>query len=78
MYAEQLFVGGVAVVLGVLALTAAATNYDLYYQPRKIRWVEDRWGRSTARCVYLALGAFLCCAGVAIAAGWTFSWQSPG
>ena len=56
---EAWFVGGVAFTLGLLALVAAIHNRDWYYQLPKIQWVEERFGRPAARCIYAVLGAML-------------------
>ena len=59
MVGEQLFIGGVAVLLGLLASWASLSNHDRFYQLPKIRWLEDRWGRTTARVIYVILGVAL-------------------
>ena len=69
MTVDQLFVGAVAFILGLLALTAAIHNRDWYFRLPKARWIENRWGRSTARVVYVLLGAGLIALGIAIVLG---------
>jgi hypothetical protein len=69
MSVDQLFVGAVALILGLLALTAAIHNRDWYFRLPKARWIENRWGRSTARVVYALLGAGLIALGIAIVLG---------
>ena len=49
MIHEELFVGAVSVVLGVLAITAAISNGEVYYQITKIRWIEGVGGRFVER-----------------------------
>ena len=56
---EELFVGAVAVVLGLLAVVAAIGNWDGYYRFRKVRWIEAIGGRWSARLVYVLLGVVL-------------------
>ena len=69
MTADQLFVGAVAFILGLLALTAAIHNRDWYFRLPKARWIENRWGRSTARIVYALLGVGLITLGLLIVLG---------
>jgi hypothetical protein len=69
MSVDQLFVGAVAFILGLLALTAAIHNRDWYFRLPKARWIENRWGRSTVRVVYALLGAGLVALGIAIVLG---------
>jgi hypothetical protein len=64
MIGEQVFVGGVAGILGLLALWAAIQNHDWFYELPKIRWIEERWGRARARMVYAMLGIALLAAGI--------------
>ena len=63
------FVGGVAIVVGTLALLAAATNWEAAFQFPKARSIEARFGRRTARVFYAMLGIVLVLLGIAIAAG---------
>lgn len=65
----DLFVGSVAMGLGLLAIVAAASNWNACYQLDKVRWLEDQWGRSTLRWVYALVGLILFVLGIAIAAG---------
>jgi hypothetical protein len=69
MVGEQYFVGGVAMVLGLLALVAAVHNHQRYYVLPKIRWIEARWGRPAARTFYALLGAILLGLGVVVLLG---------
>jgi hypothetical protein len=69
MSGEQLFVGGVSILLGILGLVAAIHNHDWYYQLPKTRWVEARWGRVAARLAYATLGIALVVLGVVIVLG---------
>ncbi len=69
MTVEQLFVGAVAFVLGLLALIAAIHNRDWYFRLPKARWIQDRWGRGTARFVYALLGTALIALGIVILFG---------
>lgn len=62
-------VGGIAIVLGALALLTAIFNWDACFQILKIRWLDSRWGRGAARLLYAALGIALIALGCAIAMG---------
>ncbi len=69
MTADQLFVGAVAFILGLLALIAAIHNRDWYFRLPKARWIEERWGRNAVRVVYGLLGIALIALGVVIVLG---------
>jgi hypothetical protein len=66
---EQLFVGAVAIALGIGGLIGAIANWDPYYRLHKVRWIEKVGGRWCARLVYAVLGIGLIVLGVAIAMG---------
>lgn len=66
---EELFVGAVAIVLGVAGLIAAVANRDSYYRLDKVRWFETVWGRRGARLMYGVIGALLIALGITIAFG---------
>jgi small neutral amino acid transporter SnatA (MarC family) len=70
---EDLFVGLVAVTLGVGLLTAAAINWSWYYSLRSARWLESHLTRTGARVCHGLLGLGLVALGVLIAVGWR--WQ---
>ncbi len=65
----DMFVGVVAVALGLAILLSSATNWQNAYRLRKTRWLEARLGRSGARVVLAVLGVALIALGVAIAMG---------
>ena len=69
MNPEELFVGVVAIALGVLAVAAAIGNWDCCFQSAKVRWIETLGGRRTARAIYAFVGVALIVLGVAIALG---------
>ena len=69
MQTEHIFVGGVSIILGSLALLAAIHNRDWYYQLPKTRWIEKRWGRTAARLFYAILGLVLLALGVCVVLG---------
>lgn len=64
---ERLFISGVAFVLGVMALVAAVSNRDMFYQLPKVRLIESQWGRTGARRFYAMVGVFLLLLGVLVA-----------
>ncbi|MCA9268746.1 MAG: hypothetical protein KDA41_09765 [Planctomycetales bacterium] len=70
MNAADLFVGGVAVGLGLAALLAAVLNIDVGFRLPKAQAIESRWGRRGARICYALLGAALLLLGAAIIAGY--------
>jgi small neutral amino acid transporter SnatA (MarC family) len=66
---DEVFVGGVAVALGLFFLAVAASNWDWYFSLRSARLMGRLLGRSGARIFYALLGAGLVTLGVAIACG---------
>lgn len=77
MPGEELFVGGVAIVLGLLTVITAAADWDWYYQRRLGRWIESRWGRTAARACFGTLGLILIGLGIAIAIGFGPNKSNP-
>jgi hypothetical protein len=69
METEHIFVGGVAIILGALAVLAAIHNRDWYYQLPKTRWIEQRWGHSAARLFYALVGVALLALGLYVVLG---------
>jgi len=69
MTTEQVFVGSVAILLGLFAVVAAIHNHDWYFRLRKARWIEERWGRTPVRIIYGLLGITLIALGIGIAVG---------
>ena len=69
MNPEELFVGSVALVLGVVGVVVAIGNWDACYQFSKVRWIESKGGRRTARAAYAVCGILLIILGIAIALG---------
>jgi Zn-dependent membrane protease YugP len=61
----------VAMVLAWLAIAAAVFNRDHYYRWSKIRWIDQRWGRTTARAIYAAAGLLMAATAVLILRGWS-------
>jgi hypothetical protein len=77
MMAADVFVGIVAMVIGVASLAAAVTNREYFYQFPKIRWIEKKGGRAAARAFYTLLGVLLILLGAAIACGFRFNLMRP-
>jgi len=69
MNPEDLFVGAVSILLGVVGVIAAVGNWEVCYQLDKVRWLESVSGRWCARAVYAVIGTLLIAMGVAIACG---------
>jgi hypothetical protein len=77
MMIADVFVGTVAVVIGLGSLVAAVTNHEFFYQFPKIRWIEQKGGRGAARAVYTLLGTLLIVLGAAVACGFRFNLMRP-
>jgi hypothetical protein len=77
MMAADVFVGIVAIVIGLVSLLAAVTNREHFYQFPKIRWIEKKGGRGSARAFYMLLGALLILLGAAVACGFRFNLMRP-
>tara|TARA_B100002051_G_scaffold197236_1_gene187145 strand:- start:186 stop:416 length:231 start_codon:yes stop_codon:yes gene_type:complete len=65
----DLFVGGVATVLGVIVLVGAIGNYSWWFALRKARWLDTRLGRQASRVLFSLMGIMLILLGLAIAGG---------
>ena len=66
---QDVFVGAVAICIGLFALLSAIFYKDWSYRLWIARWVEARYGRGGARVFYLILGVAMIVLGVAIAVG---------
>mgnify|MGYP006966876820 CR=1 FL=1 len=69
MTTEQIFVGGIAIAIGLLSVVAGASNLDIFFQAKRFKWIETRGGRPIARALYAMIGVTLIGLGVAIAMG---------
>ncbi|QDU93395.1 hypothetical protein [Lignipirellula cremea] len=69
MLDPDLFVGAVAIGVGVWALWSAFANLNSAFQLHKAQWLESLVGRMGARLVYAIVGLGLIALGVAIAMG---------
>ena len=70
MISQDLFVGGVAITLGLCMFLVAACNWEWFFSLRKAQWLEKRWGRGGVRCLYAVIGLGLIGLGVAISMGY--------
>lgn len=69
MINPDLFVGAVAIAIGLFVMSAALFNWEWYYQLHKARWIESICGRGGARVFFGVLGLALIVLGAAIATG---------
>jgi len=70
MLNEDLFVGTISTLLGILSLLAAIFNWDKCYELVKVRWILAFVGRTGARVFYAVLGISLIVLGCVIAWGY--------
>lgn len=70
MNPQDLFVGGMAALVGALLALAAALGFDAPFQLPKMKWLEAKIGRGAARAFLVLLGAGLIVLGVLIAVGY--------
>lgn len=66
---EELFVGSVAIALGLLALAAGVLSWQAAFELRTIQRLERRCGRNVTRAILALAGLALIALGVAIALG---------
>lgn len=67
----DVFVGGVAIVLGMIVLVGGGGNFSWWFELRKARWLESRLGRQAARVLFALFGIMLILLGLAIACGFS-------
>ena len=72
--AQDLFVGGVAIVFGGLLVVGAALDAAVLMQLGKPRMLSERLGRGAARAVIGACGLAIMAMGGMIASGWRIAW----
>jgi ABC-type Fe3+ transport system permease subunit len=75
---NDLLVGTVAGVLGVIILLAGALNWESAFRYRPARWIEASYGRVIARVFYVVLGLALIGLGIAISQGWVVNRTRSG
>ncbi len=66
---EELFVGSVAVALGLFFFFVAVSNWEWYFSLRSAKILQRCFGRIGARVFYLLLGTGMVVLGVAITLG---------
>lgn len=69
MLAHQWLVGGVALTVGAIALTASVLNHEAFFRLAKVRMLEGLLGRTGARWACAALGCGLIVIGALIVSG---------
>jgi hypothetical protein len=74
MHLPDLVVGTLGVIVGLLFLAAAATDWPWLMRLAKWRLLTESIGRPAARIVIGLVGLGLIAAGIAIAAGWRINW----
>lgn len=70
---QDLFVGGLAIAMGVGLIVAAALGSEAPFRLPKLRWLESKIGRGRSRLALAALGLVLIALGALIAAGVSLS-----
>ena len=73
MYTDW-FMGGVALVIGVVALAHGILPREQPFTLPKLRWFEQTYGRGATRILLTVVGVALIMLGVAIALGWKMHW----
>jgi hypothetical protein len=66
---RDLFVGGLAIVMGVSLIVVAALGSEAPFRLPKLRWLESQIGRGPSRATLAAIGLGLVVLGALIAAG---------
>ena len=70
MNPSDVFVGTLATLIGGLVFSSALMNWDWFFQLRKAKFLDDRWGRTRSRLLFAGIGIGLIGLGIAIACGW--------
>lgn len=73
-YADWI-VGGIAIAIGIVLCACAAISTEHLYELPKVRWLQQRYGRSATRSVLIVAGVALVALGIAIALGWKVEWN---
>lgn len=72
---QDLLVGAIAVIIGIILLAAGLFPINWFLNLPKLHWIERRWGRASARAVLVLVGIGLLVLGIAVAGGWQ-SWTT--
>ncbi len=74
---EDLFVGIVAISIGLFLICSAVVNWNWFYSLRTARWLQQLFGKNGARLVHVLLGLILIALGTAIALGYRWTLVGP-
>ncbi|MEM8910860.1 MAG: hypothetical protein AAGC97_03755 [Planctomycetota bacterium] len=74
---DDMFVGLVALFLGLLAISFATGPWLAPYQLRTIAKIHARYGKHTARVAWLLIAILSGCSGLAILSGLRPTYASP-
>ena len=69
MQVQDVGVGLVAMVVGLVLLAVGVADIQWYFQSWKTRWLDQRLGRLTTRLIVALLGILLVLLGIAIMRG---------
>lgn len=71
---QDLFVGSVAVIFGLLLLGGAALDGAWLMRLTKPRMLSESLGKTATRAILGLIGAGLIAIGISIALGWRVNW----
>lgn len=74
---DDVFVGAVAIILGVVALVIAVGPWQEPYQLRSVLAIGNRFGKPAARGLWLFVAVVSILSGIAISNGIRPSYASP-
>ncbi|TWT64724.1 hypothetical protein [Allorhodopirellula solitaria] len=66
---DEFFVGSLALALAILTTVIAIGPWTAPYQIRSVKYVQNRFGKSAARALWLAVAIITAASGVAILQG---------
>ena len=72
MIDRDLLVGVIAVGVGLVIGCSAVVNSQWCFQLSGISWLDNRFGRPTAKSVLFAVGGTICCLGLVVLNGSSF------
>lgn len=74
---DEMFVAALAILIGIAAAVVAVGPWEEPYQLGSFSAIVDRFGKPTARGVWVAIAVALLSAGVAISGGVRPSYTKP-